>query len=34
MNLQLLPIVVKSHGIAAMAFALSFFLEAYGITFH
>jgi len=26
--------VVKSHGIAAMAFALSFFLEAYGITFH
>ena len=31
MNFQLLPTAVKSHGIAAMAFALSFFLEAYGI---
>ena len=31
MNLTPLPLVVKSHGIAAMAFALSFFLEAYGI---
>ena len=25
------PSVVMSHGIAAMAFAISFFLEAYGI---
>ena len=31
MNLKSLPLVVMSHGIAAMAFALSFFLEAYGI---
>jgi|TARA_B110000093_G_scaffold91553_1_gene99009 hypothetical protein len=31
MNLKSLPLVVKSHGIAAMAFALSFFLEAYEI---
>ena len=31
MNLKPLPLVVMSHGIAAMAFALSFFLEAYGI---
>ena len=31
MNLKSLPSVVMSHGIAAMVFALSFFLEAYGI---
>ena len=31
MNLKSLPLVVMSHGVAAMAFALSFFLEAYGI---
>ena len=31
MNFLLLPTVVKSYGIAAMAFALSFFLAAYGI---
>ena len=33
MNLKSLLLVVKSHGIAAMAFALSFFLEAYEIHF-
>ena len=31
MNVQSLPTAIKIHGIAAMAFALSFFLEAYGI---
>ena len=31
MNLKSLPLVVMSHGIVAMAFALNFFLEAYGI---
>ena len=31
MHLKSLPLVVKIHGIAAMVFALSFFLEAYGI---
>ena len=31
MNIKSLPLVIRSHGIAAMAFALSFFLEAYGI---
>ena len=31
MNFLLLSAVVKSYGIATMAFALSFFLEAYGI---
>ena len=31
MNLKSLPLVVMSHGIAAMAFVFSFFLEAYGI---
>jgi len=31
MKLKSLPLVVMSHGIAAMAFALSFFLESYGI---
>ena len=31
MNFRSLPLVVMCHGIAAMAFALSFFLEAYGI---
>tara|TARA_B110000046_G_scaffold79718_1_gene87769 strand:+ start:485 stop:802 length:318 start_codon:yes stop_codon:yes gene_type:complete len=31
MNVQSLPKAIKIHGIAAMAFALSFFLEAYGI---
>ena len=30
MNLKSLPLVVMSRGIAAMAFALSFFLESYG----
>ena len=31
MHLKSLPLVVMIHGIAAMAFALNFFLEAYGI---
>ena len=31
MNFLSLPLVVKCHGIAALAFAISFFLEAYGI---
>ena len=34
MNLKRLPRVVMSHVIAAMTFALNFFLEAYEIHLH